>query len=428
MIKFGLLRILAFLASVTKTEKLFAMLLIKVLPKLPKQLTKKFKTVYVCGSCGKSTTIAQTASILKSSGAIVTALKGDNDYSRIIISILKKYPLLKNGKKCYAVFEVDADELSSVTKVIKPAAITITNIFEDKDPDRDIYEKLESACEKLDKTVFVLNGDEPLLFNFAEGKRRYFYGFRNNPNFPGNNETDEVAKICKDCNQPYKYIYNTYGHLGNYSCATCGKTRPQLALGVDEVTSITESGSEVSFDGLKLFVPLAGGSNIYNALCAATTAGAVGVGPEYIKSGIESLDSVPGVQETVRIDTKELRLISVGSALDCTESINSILPDTGVVYIACLLERKDTKWIDSVPFEKFNTLNYHGILVGGSGCKVLAERLEGAGLDTAKFMICEDFESFIYSVKTNVIGKTYVFTSKKLMKSIRTNLYKKKYR
>ena len=427
MFKFLIFKIMAHIASLTKTKAFFAKLFLKIDGKLPEFLGKKFKIVYICGSCGKSTTIAQTASILRNTGSVVIARKGENRVGEILVAILKKYPLFDADKNCYAVFEVEADDLQEVLDVITPSVITVTNVFEDKDPDGGIYEKLTFACEKLENTVFVLNGDEPLLFGFAEGNRRFYYGFRNNPSFPGSNETDEVAKICKDCGNPYKYIYNTYGHLGNYSCDACGKTRPQLALGVDEVYSINESGSEVSFDGLKIFVPLAGGSNIYNALCAATVSGAVGVGPDDIKEGIEKLHSIPGVQETVVVDTKELRLISVGSALDFTESINAILPDANIVYIACLLDKKDIRWIDNVPFEKFNHLNYHGILVGGSGCKEMSQRLENAGLDIAKFMICDDFESFIYSIRTNVIGKTYVFASKKLMRSIRHNLHKKRY-
>ncbi len=421
------LKIVACMADFLKIGKRFMELSMKIMPGLSKVLLKTHSIIFICGSCGKTTTMHQTAATIKDSGYSVFCEKKRESAEEILLSLLKRYNGLNSKKTAFAIFEVDALLLKKITETIEPEILAVTNIFQEKNHGEDIYSYIEEGAENLKDTMFVLNGDEPRLYSFAQGHRRYFYGFRINPGFPGGNEADEGGKICHDCGEEYKYIYNTYAHLGNYSCEKCFKTRPQLALGVDNVYSLDENGSSVSFDGLQINIPLAGGSNIYNALCAATLAGAAGIGPENIKNGIENTKNILSVQETVRVDTKELRLILVDSALDCTESVNAILPDNGILYIACLLSESDVSWIESVPFEKLATLNYHGVLIGGSRYKEVSERLETAGLDTAKFMICEDFESFLYSVRTNVIGRTYIFASKKAMKSLRRNLHKKGY-
>ena len=422
-----LLKIIAYVADFLKIGRQFMVMAMKIMPGLSKVLLKTHSIIFICGSCGKTTTMHQVAEAIKDSGCSVFCEKKRENCEKILLSLLKRYKGSNNKKNAFAMFEVLPLSLKSITETIAPEILAITNIFEEKNHGDDIYSYIEEGAKNLSDTMFVLNGDEPKLYSFAQGHRRYFYGFRINPNFPGGNEADESGKICPDCGEKYKYIYNTYAHLGNYSCEKCFKTRPQLALGVDVVYSLDENGSHVSFDGLEINIPLAGGSNVYNALCAATIAGAAGIGPENIKNGIENTKNILSVQESVRVDTKELRLISVDSALDCTESVNAILPDSGILYIACLLSEDDVSWIESVPFEKMVTLNYHGVLIGGSRYKEVAERLKTAGLDTAKFMICEDFESFLYSVRTNVIGRTYVFASKKAMKSLRRNLHKKGY-
>lgn len=416
-----LLKILAHIASLFKCEKLFSKLLEKLSAEVYEDVINNCRVVFICGSCGKTTTLKQTVSAAKAAGVKCSG-KVALSPEQVLCEMFKL-----GDKESFAIFEADADKIEAITEKIKPYAVAITNIFTDKNPDENIYEKFESAFSKFEDTIFVLNGDEPMLFGFQEGKRRFFYGFRINPEFPGGNVCDEDGKICAGCGQPYKYIYNTYAHLGNYSCAVCGKTRPQLALGVDKILSSDENGTIASFDGLEVEVPLAGGSNLYNALCAATLAGAVGIEPEFIREGIESVSSIRGVYERVKIDTKELRLISTGSALDFTESVNSIVADSAVVYIALLIDKKEESWLPSIPFEKIINLNYHGILVGGEGRKEALLRLEQAGLDSAKFIECDDFDSFFYSIRTNVIGKTYVFAGKKLMRELRKNLRRKKY-
>lgn len=423
--KLFLFKILAYICTFFKTEKAFGFLAAKMADEELKIIERKCKTIIITGSCGKTTTLCQTVAAIKASGAKVVYLQGAADFGKITAHIFKKFPL--SGKEnMFAVFETESENLAEITSAIKPYVIAVTNIYKDKKPETDIFGNIEKGCIHLENTIFVLNGDEPALNGFMKEKaRRYFYGFRVNPGFTDINISD--GKVCPDCNNEYKYIYNTHAHLGNYSCDVCGKTRPQLALGVGNVLMNDESGTSVSFDGLQITIPLPGGGNVYNALCAATIAGAVGVEPDYIKSGIENLKSIPAVCEKVRVNTKEVCLMAADGVLECTQVINSILPDNSPVYIACMLGGNSTDWIYEAPFEKLINLNYHGILVGGDQYKKMLERLEGAGLDTNKFTICEDMDTFIYSVRTNVIGKLYVIASKKAMKEIRRELYKKKF-
>lgn len=410
---------------------------LKIRPNLLSKVSKGYRIVLVTGTNGKTTTCSQIVAAIKATGSrVINNSSGANMKPGIVSCLIKNYRFKKSDEQKFAVLEVDEAYLQHITEEIKPEIIAVTNIFRDQ---LDRYGEVDKTlkliadgCAKTPDSTFVLNGDESLLYGFMEGSKRYYYGFRVTPDINAEGEMNAEGKFCRDCKGPYEYNFVTFNHLGDYLCPRCGKKRPPLALGVDKTPVLTADSSKVSFDGLEITIPLPGTYNIYNALCAATAAGALGVCGDDIKTGIESCGSKFGRQETVFIDGREVRIILVKNPAGCNEAINSVLPDESAVNLAFLLndnyaDGTDVSWIYDAHFERFTKMNYQNVLVGGTRCYDMAIRLKYAGLDTSRFHVSEDYDGILYSIRTHITGRVYLFTTYTAMTSFRKYLHKKKY-
>ena len=67
------------------------------------------------------------------------------------------------------------------------------------------------------------------------------------------------------------------------------------------------------------------------------------------------------------------------------------------------------------------------VLGGGIRQYDMAIRLKYAGFDTGRFHVCDDFDGLLYTVRTNITGRLYLFATYTAMTSFRRFLHKKKY-
>ena len=407
-------------------------------PKILHYLTRDCTVILVTGTNGKTTTCAQITSILKAAGCnVVNNGSGANMKSGIVSALIEGFPVFSKRKtKSCAVIETDEAYLQYITSEITPEIIAVTNLFRDQldrygEVDKT-FKLIKKGCELAPTTTLVLNGDESIFSDFVPNMKKYFFGFRLNPFFEGANELNAEGRYCTSCNKPYIYNFRTFNHLGDFCCESCGKKRPKLSLGVDKVPVLTADCSQVSFDGLEVLIPMPGAYNIYNALCAATVAGAMGVCPDDIKKGIENQGSKFGRQETVMVDEREVRIILVKNPAGCNEAINSVLPDKEKIQFCFLVndnpaDGTDISWLYDAQFEKLAKMDYQHVLVGGIRAYDMGIRLKCAGFDPGRITIADDYDSVLYSIRTNLTGRIYLFTTYTAMTSFRKFLHKKKY-
>jgi len=410
---------------------------LKLSPNILKTVTKDYKIIMITGTNGKTTTAGMLCSILRSKGVrVVNNESGANLKPGIVSCLIKGYSFFEKKDLTYAVLEVDEAYAKRITSDISPDVFAVTNIFRDQldrygEVDKTL-KLIEEACEQAPGATLVLNGDEAMLNNFLPQNKHLYYGFRVPIDNMAKNEINAEGKFCKNCHAPYSFEFITFNHLGNYACPSCGMRRPRLDLGIDNVLEVTTESSEIIIDGLSIKVNQPGSYNIYNALAAAACAKALEIDDEFIKIGIENQGSKFGRQETINIDSREVRIILVKNPAGCNEAINSIMPDTSAVNLSFLLNDKhadgtDVSWIYDVDFEKFAMLNYQNVLVGGIRCYDAATRLKCAWLDTSKFLICEDYDTLLYNIKTKCTGRIYMLATYTAMVNFRKYLHKKKY-
>lgn len=400
-------------------------------------LAKGYRVILVTGTNGKTTTAGMLKSIIEAAGnRAVISESGANMKSGIVSCLIKNHRFFRKNDGDFAVLEVDEAYMRKVTEELQPEVIAVTNIFRDQ-LDRygevdNTLKLIEEACVKVPDAHLVLCGDEGLLYNIAPENKHFYYGFRvPHADTDGKNLNAE-GSFCKNCHTPYNYNFVTFGNLGDYECPGCMHKRPELDLGVSVIRNISPDVSHVSFDDMEITVPQPGIYNIYNALCAASCAKVLGISADKIAEGISCQQSRFGRQETIKIDSHEIRLILVKNPAGANEAISSVLPDRESIRLGCLLsdsagDGTDVSWIYDVDYEKLCNMNYNNILVGGSRAYDMAVRLKTAGLNTANFDVCEDFETLLGRIQSGYNGRLYMFATYTAMVAFRKFLHKKRY-
>ena len=132
------------------------------------------------------------------------------------------------------------------------------------------------------------------------------------------------------------------------------------------------------------------------------------------------------------VDEREVRIILVKNPAGCNEAINSVLPDKEKIQFCFLVndnpaDGTDISWLYDAQFEKLAKMDYQHVLVGGIRAYDMGIRLKCAGFDPGRITIADDYDSVLYSIRTNLTGRIYLFTTYTAMTSFRKFLHKKKY-
>jgi UDP-N-acetylmuramyl-tripeptide synthetase len=233
----------------------------------------------ITGTNGKTTTAALLGKIVEANGwkvginstafyQIGSEVKM-NDTNMTVVDPFRLNELLKKMKQAkvdWVILETTSHALSQHrTLGVKFKVAAITNLTQDHldyHLTMDNYAEAKGRLFKKGADYHVINRDDEwfaFFDQFNAGKQKLTYGV----------SPDADCRIVK---------------------ANLGPSHSKLELKLERAL-ITPT------------INLVGKFNCYNALCAATIATAIGVDPDVISSGLESLVSVPGRMETV--DTKK---------------------------------------------------------------------------------------------------------------------------
>lgn len=401
------------------------------------KIAKDYTVILITGTNGKTTTTNMIYTTLKNNGEnIITNDTGANMYTGIISCFIKNYKFGNKTKNKFAVIEVDEANVKYITEYIKPKIITITNLFRDQlDRYGEVYttlEKILDGVKKSPNSTLILNGDESLLGNLDLKNQILYYGFKTRVNTQNKLSLNADAKFCKHCKHPYSYNFITYNHLGDFYCDNCGYTRPELDFYVNEVLSLTSKGSIVEINDKEYLINQSGTYNIYNALCAFSTAKTLKVEDCIIYDSLKNLNCSFGRQEIVKINNKNLKIILVKNPAGFDEALNSINLDDRNKSLALLLndnsaDGRDVSWIWDVNFENLNSLKIDNIIVSGIRLYDMGVRLKVAGFNEKLFSICDNYERLLNDIENTDGSMVYMLATYTAMTSFRKFLNNKGY-
>lgn len=401
-----------------------------------KVLSKDFKVVLITGTNGKTTTTSMIYNILKDSGKdVITNSSGANMLPGIISCFIKNFKFKRGQETSYAVIETDEANVKLITNYIEPEIITVTNLFRDQlDRFGEVYTTLDKIMEGIKlspKTKLLLNGDEPLFGDLNCSNPKIFFGFAHDT---GSNKIDinAEAKFCIKCQKDYSYNFITYNHLGDYFCSNCDYKRPSLDYSVDSIHTQTHEGTTFSINDSVVTVNQSGVYNIYNAICAYSTAAELGLSNDVIINSIESSKSSFGRQESIIVGNNTLKIFLVKNPAGYNEAINVLKLDDRSKSCAFLLndnyaDGRDVSWIWDVKFEELSSLTFDSIIAGGLRSYDMAVRLKTAGMGIDETCICGDFDILEKKITQTDSEIFYIFATYTAMTSFRKHLHTKGY-
>jgi UDP-N-acetylmuramyl tripeptide synthase len=346
----------------------------------------------VSATNGKTTTARMLAAILEADGcAVVHNRAGANTHWGVATALTER-----DGD--IGVFEVDEAWLPLLAAVLRPRVVVLGNLFRDRLDGYGELDRLVSIWRTLlrgpaPETV-VVNADDPLLAGpggVLEGSSAepILFGIDDAKAGSPTPEHPHDGHSCVLCGHRLEYTRAFVGHLGHYRCGRCRRLRPAPTV---SALSVHEQGLEgaratISMPRAMFDVQLAqpGLHTVHNALAAAAAAVSLGVAPEVIRTGLQSMVPPFGRSETIALEGRTVHLCLVKNPVGVNATLRLLHADRRRHPLHLWLalndgwaDGRDVSWIWDADFERLTGL------VGAATCSgrrahELAVRLKYAG-------------------------------------------------
>ncbi|MGB4288264.1 MAG: MurT ligase domain-containing protein [Tepidanaerobacteraceae bacterium] len=391
----------------------------------------KDKIIFVTGTNGKTSTNNMIYSIIRESGhSCVCNRLGANLDSGLISAFIGHCDLIGRVDADYAALEVDEASLFKVMKHIKPHMIVFTNIFRDQ---LDRYSEIDALLNKINaairtsqRTVLLINSDDPALVALAEElpNEKYYYGIEN-PVDMGSQDLARDSVFCKECGQRLYYKHYYYGQLGHFACDNCGFKRPTphyKAHVKDDGTKrlLTVADRDDSFSA-QIDFHITDTYSLYNTLAAVSCAALLGNSSETVLNGLEKYKPQIGRMERFDIG-KPIVLNLAKNPVGFNESMKIISLDTSSKVIALGINDMpsdgiDVSWLWDTNFEILlkiddSIANY---TVFGRRRYDMALRLKYAGIDENKITVSATIEDAVDNLVRTESNTGYVLVNYSLL-------------
>ena len=348
----------------------------------------------VSATNGKTTTAAMISAVLAEEGrAPVHNRAGSNMTWGVATALLEQ-----RGSE--GLFEVDEAWLPRVSEQLDPRLIVLGNLFRDQ---LDRYGELETLADdwaalverRAGGTSFVLNADDPLIADLGRDRDESprpgvtYFGLEDPRQALDELQHAHDAKHCRRCGSPYAYERAFVGHLGHYSCPSCGARRPEPEVAATEIELEGMRGSRVKVrtpqGDLELALPLPGLYNVYNALAAVAASLQLGARLDAIRRGLESMRAVFGRVETIDVDGVAVSILLIKNPAGANEVLRTLTlerDEDGIdLWLALndgIADGRDVSWIWDADFELLAG-SVKRVTCSGTRAPEMALRLKYAG-------------------------------------------------
>jgi UDP-N-acetylmuramyl tripeptide synthase len=362
-------------------------------------------SVVLSATNGKTTTAALVASILELHGTtLVHNRQGANMAGGIAATLLGSW---RGGRPdgALGLFEVDEFWLGGLVQQLRPRVVLLANLFRDQ---LDRYGELEAIADRWHDIVaddaavgaggfrLVLGADDPAVADLGiEREDVLYFGVDDTAVAQPVADHASDATTCRVCGAAYVYTASFVGHLGHYSCRSCGHSRPAPQVAATRVVLDGTRGSDVTLTvpggTVEVRINLPGLYNVYNALAAAALTHALGVPLATIAAGLTSTAAAFGRAETVHVDGRELQLLLIKNPAGANEVARTLaLADGQLDLLAVLNDRiadgRDVSWVWDADLELLADRVRH-VTCGGTRAAEMAVRWKYAGVPTERITV-----------------------------------------
>jgi UDP-N-acetylmuramyl tripeptide synthase len=353
----------------------------------------------VSATNGKTTTTAMAAEILRPRLRVAHNASGANLVSGVASTLLAS-----RGAEL-GLFEVDEGALPEVARRVHPRAIVLGNLFRDQ---LDRYGELELIAERwrealasLPDVALAVNADDPLLGELARGRERLLtFGVDDAWHARPSLQHAADSTYCIEDGTPYVYAAAYVGHLGDYRCPTCGRSRLPLDVAARDIDLRGVDGSAFTLatpgGSGRVELGLPGLYNVYNAIAAAALATALDVPLDEIAGGLERFVAAFGRFERIAIGERRLLMLLIKNPAGANEAVRTLLggdaPSLAVIALNDeLADGRDVSWIWDVDFEPL-LAGLDRVVASGSRAAELALRFAYAGVPRDRIEVVPSLE------------------------------------
>jgi lipid II isoglutaminyl synthase (glutamine-hydrolysing) len=348
----------------------------------------------VSATNGKTTTAGMISAVLAAEGRVPVHNRAGSNMTWGVATAL----LEQRGDE--GLFEVDEAWLPKVSAQLDPGLIVLGNLFRDQ---LDRYGELEMLADewadlvavRAGRSRFVLNADDPLIADLGRDREERprdgvtYFGIEDESQALPELQHAHDAKHCRRCGHPYAYERAFVGHLGHYSCPSCGATRPRPDVAATEIELRGMKGSRVSVrtpqGDLDLTLPLPGVYNVYNALAAIAAALDLGADLDSVRTGLQSMRALFGRVETIDVDGKPVSILLIKNPAGANEVLRTLRLESDGGDLDLLLalndgiaDGRDVSWIWDADFELLAG-DVRRVTCAGTRAAEMALRLKYAG-------------------------------------------------
>lgn len=400
---------------------------LKIYPEMLSALSGKFRIIMITGTNGKTTTSRIAAGMLDRTGMkYISNKSGANLASGLTTTLISAISLTGKPMVRTALLETDEAAFARTAPKLKPEIVIVTNFFRDQlDRYGELYTTLDKVREGIQGTpesTLILNADDSLCASLGQNVPNpvVYFGFAQNAYPEDNTEISSDAPFCIYCSARYDYSDKTFGHLGHFSCPSCGYKRPEAqiecteVLGYDSLTSTIEIKIPNGKLSAKLALP--GLYNIYNALAGSSLGHHFGLSEEDLVYVLEGFECGFGRMESVKVMDREIKMILVKNPTGFNQVLRYLLTQTNHCCVALALNDKladgtDISWIWDADLEilAFMQEKIRSFLVSGIRAEDMALRLKYAGIPEKRIKIEHDENKLIDEAIQSVKEKETVY-------------------
>jgi UDP-N-acetylmuramyl tripeptide synthase len=394
----------------------------------------------VSATNGKTTTAAMVSAALAAEGRVAVHNRAGSNMSWGVATAL----LAQHGEE--GLFEVDEAWLPRVASQLNPGLIVLGNLFRDQ---LDRYGELEKVADdwaqlvetRAGRTRFVLNADDPLVADLGRDRDERsrpgitYFGIEDASHALPEIQHAHDAKHCRRCGHPYAYRHAFVAHLGHYSCPNCGAKRPPPDVAATRIELQGLKGSRLhvrtAAGELTLQLPLPGLYNAYNALAAIAAALELGVAPDSLRSGIETMQPAFGRTETVEMEGKPISILLVKNPAGANEVLRTLRLECdggGLDLWFALNDRiadgRDVSWIWDADFELLAG-GARRVTCAGTSAPEMALRLKYAGWAPASITVEGDIAASLEQAVSQAQDRLFALPTYTALLELRTLLARK---
>ena len=345
---------------------------------------------------GKTTTASMLASELRAAGREPVHNRAGSNMAWGVATAL----LEQRGSE--GLFEVDEAWLPRVAAELSPTLLVLGNLFRDQ---LDRYGELERLADEWAELIaaregelgLALNADDPLIADLGRDGQLLrrpgvtYFGIEDPAAAIAELQHAFDAKHCRRCGAPYRYERAFVGHLGHYSCPSCGAGRPApdvYATGI-ELRGMEGSSFRVLTPAgeLEVELPLPGLYNVYNALAAIAAGLQLGLERDQIRSGLAEVQAAFGRVETIAVDATALSILLIKNPAGANEVLRTLELeaersgepiDLWIALNDRIADGRDVSWIWDADFELLAG-GVRRVVCSGTRAAEIALRLKYAG-------------------------------------------------